>query len=221
MHNGFLQVEGRKMSKSEGNFVTINELLETEKFGGRKWPGEVLHLAMLMTHYREPIDFSVRKLENAERLVTRWYRMLSEIWPVEPSSPRIEMIEALGDDLNTVEALDVLYSSFTSHESGAFEAGASELGWDFYDPENAAVALASARFLGLLTMDPAAWLQGPSEIDLQEVAALITTRLALIREKNWAEADRIRDELLQQGIQLKDGKDPVTGERVTTWEVKR
>ena len=67
MHNGFLQVEGRKMAKSEGNFVTINELLETEKFGGRKWPGEVLRLAMLMTHYREPIDFSVRKLEEAER----------------------------------------------------------------------------------------------------------------------------------------------------------
>ena len=67
MHNGFLQVEGKKMSKSEGNFVTINELLETEKFGGRKWPGEVLRLAMLMTHYREPIDFSVRKLEEAER----------------------------------------------------------------------------------------------------------------------------------------------------------
>ena len=67
MHNGFLQVEGKKMAKSEGNFVTINELLETEKFGGRKWPGEVLRLAMLMTHYREPIDFSVRKLEEAEQ----------------------------------------------------------------------------------------------------------------------------------------------------------
>jgi cysteinyl-tRNA synthetase len=66
MHNGFLQVEGRKMSKSEGNFVTIAELLETEKFGGRKWPGEVLRLAMLMTHYREPIDFSVKRLEEAE-----------------------------------------------------------------------------------------------------------------------------------------------------------
>ncbi len=68
MHNGFLQVEGKKMSKSEGNFVTINELLETEKFGGRKWPGEVLRLAMLMTHYREPIDFSVKRLEEAEAL---------------------------------------------------------------------------------------------------------------------------------------------------------
>ena len=74
MHNGFLQVEGRKMSKSEGNFVTINELLNTEKFGGRKWPGEVLRLAMLMTNYREPIDFSVRKLEEAENVLRKWKR---------------------------------------------------------------------------------------------------------------------------------------------------
>ena len=58
MHNGFVQVQGRKMSKSEGNFVTIFDLLESEKFGGRKWPGAVPRLAMLMTHYREPIDFS-------------------------------------------------------------------------------------------------------------------------------------------------------------------
>ena len=77
MHNGFLQVEGKKMSKSEGNFVTINELLETEKFGGRKWPGEVLRLAMLMTHYREPIDFSVRKLEEAENKLRNWQRGLA------------------------------------------------------------------------------------------------------------------------------------------------
>ena len=72
LHNGFLQVEGRKMSKSEGNFVTIHELLHTEKFGGRKWPGEVLRLAMLMTHYREPIDFSVRRLEEAENESAKW-----------------------------------------------------------------------------------------------------------------------------------------------------
>ncbi len=65
MHNGFLQVEGRKMSKSEGNFVTIHELLHSEKLGGRKWPGEVLRLAMLMTHYREPIDFTIDRLNQA------------------------------------------------------------------------------------------------------------------------------------------------------------
>src|SRR5690554_1773808 len=74
MHNGFLQVEGRKMSKSEGNFVTIHELLATEKLGGRKWPGEVLRLAMLMTHYREPIDFSVARLEEAEQKLRDWQR---------------------------------------------------------------------------------------------------------------------------------------------------
>ncbi len=67
MHNGFLQVEGAKMSKSEGNFVTIRELLETDKFGGRKWPGEVLRLAMLKTHYRSPIDWTVSALEEAEK----------------------------------------------------------------------------------------------------------------------------------------------------------
>ncbi|TIX44516.1 MAG: cysteine--tRNA ligase, partial [Mesorhizobium sp.] len=74
MHNGFLQVEGQKMSKSLGNFYSITELLETETFGGRKWPGEVLRLAMLMTHYREPIDFSVRKLEEAENTLRKWKR---------------------------------------------------------------------------------------------------------------------------------------------------
>ena len=74
MHNGFLQVEGQKMSKSLGNFYSIHELLETETFGGRSWPGEVLRLAMLMTHYREPIDFSVRKLEEAENTLRKWKR---------------------------------------------------------------------------------------------------------------------------------------------------
>jgi cysteinyl-tRNA synthetase len=89
MHNGFLQVEGRKMSKSEGNFVTIHELLATEKFGGRKWPGEVLRLAMLMTHYREPIDFSVRKLEEAAALIAKWRRRArKKARSIRPSSPR-------------------------------------------------------------------------------------------------------------------------------------
>ena len=72
MHNGFLQVEGEKMSKSLGNFVTINELLHTENFGGRKWPGEVLRLAMLRTHYRQPIDFTVKALEEAEASLRKW-----------------------------------------------------------------------------------------------------------------------------------------------------
>src|SRR4051794_15531184 len=67
LHNGFLQVEGEKMAKSARNFVTIHELLATDRFGGRSWPGEVLRLAMLRTHYRQPIDWTVRALEEAER----------------------------------------------------------------------------------------------------------------------------------------------------------
>ncbi|MHB0952370.1 MAG: cysteine--tRNA ligase [Allorhizobium sp.] len=221
MHNGFLQVEGRKMSKSEGNFVTIHELLETEKFGGRKWPGEVLRLAMLMTHYREPIDFSVKRLENAERLLTRWYRMLDEVPSVEPSTPEQRFLEHLCNELDTVKAIDDLYSLFSSDQLGALELGASRLGWDFYDPECAAIALASARLLGLLQLTPKQWLQGEDELQTAVVEALIAKRIEMLKAKNFTEADKIRDELLAKGIQLKDGKDPVTGERVTTWEVKR
>ena len=85
MHNGFLQVEGEKMSKSLGNFVTIHELLHTEKFGGRKWPGEVLRLAMLKTHYRQPIDWTVKALEEAEDLRSGSdYKLVSADRPMSP-----------------------------------------------------------------------------------------------------------------------------------------
>ena len=73
MHNGFLQVEGEKMSKSLGNFFTIHELLHTDKFGGKAWKGEVLRLAMMRSHYRQPIDWTVKALEEAEKTLSRWY----------------------------------------------------------------------------------------------------------------------------------------------------
>ena len=88
MHNGFLQVEGEKMSKSLGNFVTINELLHTTSFGGRKWSGEVLRLAMLRTHYRQPIDWTVKALEDAESTLDRWYDAVGDVEPRAEISPR-------------------------------------------------------------------------------------------------------------------------------------
>ena len=197
MHNGFLQVEGRKMSKSEGNFVTIHELLETEKFGGRTWPGEVLRLAMLMTHYREPIDFSVRKLEEAENTLRKWKRA-ADLAVDSEAAVSGEMVALLSDDLST-------YQAFQALTDLANEAASQS--------EAAAVLKASLAFLGFNVSS--------AKVDADEIAARISQRLASIAAKNWAEADRIRDELLAQGIQLKDGKDPVTGERVTTWEVKR
>jgi cysteinyl-tRNA synthetase len=187
LHNGFLQVEGRKMAKSEGNFVTIHELLRTEKFGGRKWPGEVLRLAMLMTHYREPIDFSVRKLEEAENILTKLRRKADSAAPGVLDS---SFVDALSDDLDLPQYVRLL--------------SAPDL------PEPALTAAAALIGIDLTAIE--------TDID---VASFVERRLVLIREKNWSEADRIRDELLTQGIQLKDGKDPATGERVTTWEVKR
>ncbi|CUA96239.1 cysteine--tRNA ligase [Pannonibacter indicus] len=196
LHNGFVQVEGRKMSKSEGNFVTIHDLLHTEKFGGRKWPGEVLRLAMLMTHYREPIDFSVKRLEEAERLLAKWPEVQETA-----AAPAPEVLAALTDDLNTVAAVQALH--------GLAQNAAK-------DSALLPVYCASARLLGLAPV--AAVLE---DVDTGRIEALVGARLASLEAKNWAEADRIRDELSAMGIQLKDGKDAATGKRVTTWEVKR
>ncbi len=196
MHNGFLQVEGRKMSKSEGNFVTINELLATEKFGGRQWPGEVLRLAMLMTHYREPIDFSVKRLEEAERLLAKW--PAGDAGDVAPDA---SILEALADDLNTVAAVQAVHALAQAANA---------------DPSKLPLFAASAALLGV----------APKKAEVSDdlsaaVQALVDMRLEMLKAKNFAEADKIRDDLAAKGIQLKDGKDKETGERVTTWEVKR
>lgn len=113
MHNGFLQLEGRKMSKSDGNFITINELLNTTKFGGRKWPGEVLRLAMLMTHYREPIDFSVKRLEEAERILNKWEsEAMSCYFGDAPKLPSSDLITSLLNDLDFGSAVMFLEEQF-------------------------------------------------------------------------------------------------------------
>lgn len=198
MHNGYVQVEGRKMSKSEGNFVTIHDLLHTNKFGGRKWPGEVLRLAMLMTHYREPIDFSVKRLEEAQNVLDRWYRIIGDD---KPSQIQEEWIGVLSNDLDLPVAIRHIGSNASPADMKA-----------------------EANLLGLLQETATEWFQtgGQIDADLQgQILLGVAERLAFIRDKNWAEADRIRDELLAEGIQLKDGKDPETGERVTTWEIKR
>jgi cysteinyl-tRNA synthetase len=110
MHNEFLEVEGEKMSKSSGNFFTIHELLHTNKFGGRNWPGEVLRLAMLKTHYRQPIDWTVRSLIEAEQMLIDWRRAIANV-PVtkEPIKPTLQLREALFDDLNISHVLVELH----------------------------------------------------------------------------------------------------------------
>ncbi|TIU23365.1 MAG: cysteine--tRNA ligase, partial [Mesorhizobium sp.] len=189
-------------SKSLGNFYSIHELLETKTFGGRNWPGEVLRLAMLMTHYREPIDFSVRKLEEAENTLRKWKRA-ADLAPTAAKELPADVVEALSDDLAT-------YAAFQRLTQLAGEAG--EYGGS---GENTAAASLKAA-LAFLGFDV-----GAAKVDEAAIAKAIAERLEFIAAKNWAEGDRIRDELLTQGVQLKDGKDPVTGQRVTTWEIKR
>ncbi len=224
MHNGFLQVEGEKMSKSLGNFVTINELLATEKFGGRKWPGEVLRLAMLKTHYRQPIDWTVKSLEEAEKTLDRWYRCLPDGDGSSDEKPDDPFLNALSDDLNTPQAISILHELFTSDM-------ASKHGLRKHDDPEAiqydddlSIAVSSARILGLLTHPKADWeARKKSGTSVSEAAidTLVTARLAARAAKKWAESDRIRDELVAMGIEIMDSKDPATGELKTTWKVKR
>ena len=210
MHNGFLQVEGEKMSKSLNNFITVNELLRTDTFGGRNWPGEVLRLAMLMTHYRQPIDFAVRTLEIAEKTLNSWYRIIGDCEAASVDAAADEVHAALCDDLNTPEAIARLFAAGDATRDG----GKAET----------ARFKALANQLGLLERSETAWreeLVSGVDIDEAMVEALIAERLAARKAKDWAESDRIRDELGGMGIQLKDSKDPASGEIVTTWDVKR
>ncbi|WP_210485706.1 cysteine--tRNA ligase [Microvirga antarctica] len=189
MHNGFLQVESEKMSKSLGNFFTIADLL-------RDWPGEALRFNMLRTHYRQPIDWTVRGLEESVKTLDRWYGLAGEGKAVGLSQP---VLEALADDLNTPKMLAELH---VLDGQGAFE----ELG-------------ANLRALGFLSDSQEGWKQRRQPaiaVDAAQVDALIAARVAARAEKNWAESDRLRDEIVALGVVLMDSKDGTT-----TWEVAR
>ncbi|MGD9846871.1 MAG: cysteine--tRNA ligase [Variibacter sp.] len=192
MHNGFLQVEGEKMSKSLGNFVTIRELLAD-------WPGEVLRLNMLRTHYRQPVDWTVKGMEESWRTLDDWYATAGEIQARDISGA---VLEALTDDLNTPQAIAALHGLRNLAQGG-----------DALAREELA---ASLRLMGLLQESAAAWKARKSAgVDTATVEMLIEARNAARKAKNFAESDRIRDELAAMGVVLKDSKDG------TTWEVAR
>ena len=203
MHNGFLQVEGEKMSKSLGNFVTIHELLHTDKFGGRKWPGEVLRLAMLRTHYRQPIDWTVKALEEAEANLLSWHSCFgSEESAADCGLP--EQVEhALCDDLNTAEAIGWIHGLRKTGQISALKQTLDFLG--LFNPR--AFAPDRNRFDPEVDLTPA---------NREKIEQWIEARLTARAAKNWAESDRIRDELAAMGVVLKDNRDGTT-----TWDVKR
>ena len=207
MHNGFLQVEGEKMSKSLGNFITINELLATKKFGANQWHGRVARLAMLGTHYRQPIDWTAERLLQARATLLDFADLLAGVEAAGQPNP--DVVAALSDDLNTPSALSIIHGLAKSAKR---------------NPEGAAELAATLEFMGLYggeTRDALNVGVEAAKVDADKVDALVAARLAARRAKDFKESDRLRDELAAMGVALKDAKDPQTGEIVTSWEVAR
>jgi cysteinyl-tRNA synthetase len=205
MHNGFLQVEGEKMSKSLGNFITINELLATSKFGASPWHGRVVRLAMLGTHYRQPIDWTAERLVQARATLIDFAKIVQGV-PADGDA-HDEVVAALADDLNTPSALSILHGLAKSARRNA---------------DQASQLAATLSFLGLSGGETPEELNvgvSAAAVDTGRVARLIEARLAARKSKDFKESDRLRDELAAMGVQLKDAKDPKTGEITTTWEV--
>jgi cysteinyl-tRNA synthetase len=194
MHNGFLQVESEKMSKSLGNFVTIRDLLAD-------WPGEVLRLNMLKTHYRSPIDWTLKGVEESAKTLDDWYWVAADLGSGQPSDA---VIEALSDDLNTPQMIAALHGLRNSAASG--------------NERDRGQFAASLRLLGFLSETAAQWKgrkQQASGVDANQVDSLISARTAARARKDFRESDRIRDELAAMGVVIKDSKEG------TTWEIAR
>lgn len=201
MHNGFLQVEGEKMSKSLGNFFTIRDLL-------KDWPGEVLRFQMLMTHYRSPIDWTRHSTEQAAVALDSFQHITRTV-DAEHGTVSEDVLSALSDDLNTSQAIAALHSLAAKGRAGDYRA-ASDL-------------KATCDFLGFTLKGVG--LQDilrrqKSDIDADQVNTLIAERAAARARKDFRESDRIRDELAAMGVVLKDGKG-ADGKPVTTWEIAR
>jgi cysteinyl-tRNA synthetase len=188
MHNGFLQVEGEKMAKSAENFVTIREVLTD-------WPGDVARLAMLSSHYRQPINWTLKGLEEAEKALASFFDAASTEAEPRPASG---VLEALADDLNTPKAIAEMHS--LKNASGR-------------------KALAGTlAFLGFRADELKTWRakHAPEPaLPPEEIEDRIAARNAARKEKNFAESDRIRYELAAMGVVLKDSKEG------TTWEIAR
>ncbi|WP_273720546.1 MULTISPECIES: cysteine--tRNA ligase [unclassified Bartonella] len=217
MHNGFLQVEGKKMSKSLGNFMTIRSILENDFFElndaltnemKQNWAGLSARFSMLQTHYREPLNWTAQRLAHSSNELYRWYELLRSEREKVNNNEMVDdsLISALSDDLNTPNAFALLRKFYKTGDSVALSNG--------------------MNLFGLLHQEWITDVQCPlfvkkASLDVKFIDQCIAERLRLIHNKEWGAADTIRDELAAEGILLKDKKDPQTGERITMWEVKR
>tara|TARA_R100000005_G_scaffold67464_1_gene35571 strand:+ start:5514 stop:6890 length:1377 start_codon:yes stop_codon:yes gene_type:complete len=197
MHNAYLDIDGEKMSKSLGNFRTVRELLT-------HYRGEVLRFALLSAHYRSPLNFSTDLLAQAEANLGSFYTALRSVQGV-PESDEVDLRTegfycALEDDLNTPLAIAELHALAKQlHKAAAAD-----------KPLLKARLLAAGQLLGILQQDPEAWLQGGAAADdiaPEAIEALIAERQAAKQEKDFARADAIRQQLLDAGVELEDGRE--------------
>jgi cysteinyl-tRNA synthetase len=194
MHNEFVQIEDAKMSKSLGNFVTIRDLLAD-------WPGEVLRLNMLKAHYRSPMDWTLKGLEESARTLDDWYAVAADAKGEQFSSA---VIEALADDLNTPQMIASLHGLRNKAAAG--------------NERDRTEFAATLRLFGFLSESAADWKsrkQQASGVDPKKIDSLISDRTAARARKDFGESDRIRDELSAMGVVIKDSKEG------TTWEIAR
>ena len=195
LHNGFVNVDHTKMSKSLGNVILVRELLDQS-------PGEVVRLALLNAHYRQPLDWSNDVVSESRRKLERLYNALRKVSGWEDSwqgeAPDAEFMAALEDDLNTPRALAALFAL------------AREINREGAQAQSAARRLrASAEVLGLLSGDPSAWAASADhgELDPDEIDRLLEQRTQARAAKDFAEADRIRDQLAGMGVVIEDSPD--------------
>ena len=199
VHTGMLMINGVKMSKSLGNFYTVDEILA-------KYPAEALRLLFLTTHYHQPFNFTFEGLEQAKGILDKFYNALlkNADVPTIKAEPSEKLIAALADDLNTPLALSYLHEDvnlLNKAETAEERARAK------------AQFMADAEMLGLMYNEPQAWFKGSDSTDeTAEIEALIEQRTEAKKNKDWATADAIRNQLKDRGIILEDGP---TG---TTWK---
>jgi cysteinyl-tRNA synthetase len=198
MHNGFLQVEGQKMSKSLGNFFTIADVLA-------EYPGEVVRFNMLRTHYRQPIDWTVKAIKDSQDVLFRFLRLRNTLNPPllrddyrQPSNAIRALLE---DDLNTAGATNWLEKLASQGEQG--------------DRQAIVDLVVSCGFLGI-HFDGIVLPEDIAIVNQAEIDDLVSSRLAARAAKDWKKSDDIRIELDAMGVAIKDNKDGTT-----TWEVKR
>ncbi len=200
LHNGYVVVEGEKMSKSLGNFFTVRQLLE------EGFRGEVIRLALLSAHYRQPLDITRDKLKECHAQLDRLYGALRAVEEAAapPAEPPKAVLAALLDDLNTPAALAGLHDTAAALNRAGEAAERARLKEQLF---------ADGTLLGLLQDDPERWFHGGFEADAEAIEARIEARNKARKAKDFAEADRIRDALAAEGILLEDGPEGTTWRR--------